>query len=251
MERVSAPYDWPMREESPARRRWGVAIAVGVLILDLLMQVYLIVLGVWLLVVDDTTEQTSLALFAWCAWGTLYCFLAILVVGLSVRWRPRTDSPVFHWVDQNPVTRFISSAATFLASFAGLLSAFLVIAAREDEQWRGVVGVLGLWAMLLAWALFHWGYSRTYARFYQRAVERGGAPPLAFPGDEKPHLPDFVYFAFTNGTTFAATDVAVTTTRMRWTVLWHSVFSFFFNALIIVLAVNTIADGHLFDASVP
>ncbi len=30
------------------------------------------------------------------------------------------------------------------------------------------------------------------------------------------------------------------TTRMRWTVLWHTTLGFFFNALIIVLAVNTI-----------
>jgi uncharacterized membrane protein len=36
--------------------------------------------------------------------------------------------------------------------------------------------------------------------------------------------------------------VQVMTTRMRWTVVWHTTLSFFLNAMIIVLAVNTIMN---------
>ena len=46
------------------------------------------------------------------------------------------------------------------------------------------------------------------------------------------------------GTTFAASDVEVLSTRLRWTVVWHSVLSFFFNGLIIVLALNTITGSR-------
>jgi uncharacterized membrane protein len=52
-----------------------------------------------------------------------------------------------------------------------------------------------------------------------------------------------VYFAYTLGTTFAASDVEVRTTRMRWTIVWHSVLSYFFNGLVIVLALNTIMSA--------
>ena len=33
-----------------------------------------------------------------------------------------------------------------------------------------------------------------------------------------------------------------TTSRIRWTVTWHSVLSYFFNGFIIVLALNTIME---------
>jgi len=54
---------------------------------------------------------------------------------------------------------------------------------------------------------------------------------------------DFVYFSFTVGSSFAASDVTVLSSRTRWTVVWHSVSSFFFNGLIIVLALNTIMSN--------
>ena len=42
-----------------------------------------------------------------------------------------------------------------------------------------------------------------------------------------------------SGTSFTPNDVS-TTTRIRWTVVWHSILSYFFNGFIIVLALNTI-----------
>ena len=44
------------------------------------------------------------------------------------------------------------------------------------------------------------------------------------------------------GTSFTPNDVE-TAPPIRWTVVWHSVLSFFFNAFIIVLAMNTIMGG--------
>ena len=55
-----------------------------------------------------------------------------------------------------------------------------------------------------------------------------------------------MYLAFTNATTFAVSDVQVTSTRMRWTIVWHTTIAFFFNALIIVLTMNVVANGRFF-----
>jgi hypothetical protein len=54
-------------------------------------------------------------------------------------------------------------------------------------------------------------------------------------------LASFV-FSYTIGTSFAASDVETLKPMIRWRVVWHSVASFFFNGLIIVLALNTITS---------
>jgi uncharacterized membrane protein len=65
---------------------------------------------------------------------------------------------------------------------------------------------------------------------------------LRFPATENPGLLDFVYVAYMIGTSFTPNDVE-TSPRIRWTVVWHSVLSYFFNGFIIVLALNTIMSG--------
>ena len=67
-------------------------------------------------------------------------------------------------------------------------------------------------------------------------------PPLVFPYTKEPGLLDFVYVSFMVGTSFTPNDVE-TAPPIRWTVVWHSVLSFFFNGFIIVLALNTIMGG--------
>jgi len=121
----------------------------------------------------------------------------------------------------------------------GLMAAFEVLILRNDPDWAGWVEPVAVCGMLLSWALYHWGFARIYDRRYRLAV----IPPLIFPGTENPRLADFVYLSFTNATNFSVSDVQVVTTRMRWTIVWHTTTSFFLNALIIVLAFSTIINA--------
>lgn len=92
--------------------------------------------------------------------------------------------------------------------------------------------------MLLGWGFLHWGFAQVYALQDARAYP---ARALEFPGQNpSPSLVDYVYVAFTVGTTFAASDVSFMNTRTRWLVTIHSVASFGLNALTIALAFNTI-----------
>jgi uncharacterized membrane protein len=59
-----------------------------------------------------------------------------------------------------------------------------------------------------------------------------------FPGTQEPELSDFVYYSFVVGMTAQVSDVQVLTSRMRRTTLVHGVASFFFNTVILALAVN-------------
>ena len=222
-------------------RRLGVALGAVVLGADVLVQAGLAVLGFQFIADDGDPDAGVGLLLLWCAFGTLYLVAAVIVLGVSVRMPRLPRSPALDAMEDNLLTRIVLSCATFLASIVGITSAVLLLVLRNDPDWSGFIDLIAVWAMLLSWALFHWGYARIYARRHRRSAE----PPLLFPRTEDPRLVDFVYFAFTNGTAFSVSDVSVASTRMRWTVVWHTTFSFFFNALIIVLAVNTLTGGNL------
>ncbi len=213
---------------------WAVIVRVA----DLLVQLTLISVGLLLLGIDEAEDGMG-PLALWCLIGGLYWLASVIVVAVSVR-RPRAAAP--RWVerlDLHPVVAGITVTATFIASAVGIAAAVEILVLRNDPDWAGWVEPVAVGAMLLAWALYHWGFARIYHRRARLAV----IPPLHFPGTENPRLPDFVYFSFTNATAFSVSDVQVMTTSMRWTVVWHTTTSFFLNALIIVLAFSTIINA--------
>ncbi|WP_323368297.1 DUF1345 domain-containing protein [Leucobacter muris] len=134
----------------------------------------------------------------------------------------------------------LATLVTFGASLLGLAVATDLISALGLGVHDPVAELSAIWTMLLSWAMFNWGYSRIYFSRYHREAD----PPLSFPGTEEPRLVDFVYLAFTNATAFAVSDVQVRSTRMRWTIVWHTTLAFFFNALIIALVINVITKGE-------
>lgn len=88
------------------------------------------------------------------------------------------------------------------------------------------------WAMVHTLAAFHYAHL-----FYQPATSQTPAG-LKFPGGKEPSAWDFIYFAFVIGMAAQVSDVSITTAQMRRVVLVHSVTSFFYNTIILALAVN-------------
>lgn len=212
--------------------------AVIIRVADLIIHVALIVLG--FLIVDAENAKLTMDLLAvWSVLGTLYWLAAVIAVGSSVR-RSRPGLP--GWLSRfelHPVISIIVTISTFTTSAVGVIAAVEILVLRDDPEWAGWVEPVAVWAMLLSWALFQWGF----ARIYERRCRQDPTPQLHFPRTPEPRLGDFVYFSYTNATTFSVSDVQVLTTRMRWTVVWHTTLSFFLNALIIVLAFSTIISG--------
>jgi uncharacterized membrane protein len=100
---------------------------------------------------------------------------------------------------------------------------------------------LALSAAALGWLTLHTIVAFHYANLYYAQVgpEPGsGAAPLQFPETAMPGPWDFVYFSFVIGMTAQVSDVLVTATTVRRAVLVHSVMSFFFNTVLIAMAVN-------------
>jgi uncharacterized membrane protein len=88
------------------------------------------------------------------------------------------------------------------------------------------------WAAIQTLAGFHYAHM-----FYQPPGPKtqGG---LTFPGTQHPGPWDFLYFAFGVGMTAQVSDVVANSTRMRKVVLAHAVSSYFYNTIILALAVN-------------
>lgn len=92
----------------------------------------------------------------------------------------------------------------------------------------------------LAWFTLHTMTSFHYANLHYRGGDDGKTRALKFPGTGEPGAWDFLYFSFVVGMTAQVSDVQVLTTGMRQATLKHSVVSFFFNTVLIAMAVNAV-----------
>jgi uncharacterized membrane protein len=112
----------------------------------------------------------------------------------------------------------------------------------------------GIFNVVLAWLALHVAATFQYAHLFYSVSESHSdavitAPEpehfdtrgLIFPGTEMPVLWDFLYFSFVIGMTAEVSDVQVSKPRMRKLVLLHGIASFFFNTIILALAVNVAA----------
>ncbi len=96
-------------------------------------------------------------------------------------------------------------------------------------------------SILSAWTFIQVLFAIHYAGVYFGAVADGEPGGLEFPGKPKPGWTEFVYQAFVVGCTSASSDTNVTSTRMRRICVIQGVVGFFFNTIILALAINIAA----------
>ncbi|MFO1088636.1 MAG: DUF1345 domain-containing protein [Hyphomicrobiales bacterium] len=119
-----------------------------------------------------------------------------------------------------------------------LWSLFLLVRSKMELPWYEIV--LAVASIPLGWAMVHTVMALHYARlFYSpESAADGRAGGLTFPKTHEPELSDFFYYSFVVGMTAQVSDVQVTTAPMRRVTLLHGVASFFYNTVIVALAVN-------------
>lgn len=96
-------------------------------------------------------------------------------------------------------------------------------------------------SILSAWTFIQVMFAIHYAGVFFAAVGDGDPGGLEFPGEPEPCWTEFIYQAFTVGCTFASSDTNVTSTRMRRICVIQGVVAFFFNTIILALAINIAA----------
>ena len=137
--------------------------------------------------------------------------------------------------------RLLASRPEHLSQGAAAIALIAAVIAMPQARLLGTSPalVLGIcvFAVLSCWLTLQIGFAITYLGLY---VEEGG---LTFPGDDEPGMVDFLYFAGAVGTTFGTTDVLVTQRRVRRQVLIHGVLAFFFNTLVLAVAVTILTSS--------
>jgi uncharacterized membrane protein len=101
---------------------------------------------------------------------------------------------------------------------------------------RGLLTLLAVVSVALAWASVHTVHLLRYARLYYSEPEGG----VDFSG-EAPDYTDFAYLALTIGMTFQVSDTDLTARRVRRVALHHALLSFVFGAVILAITVNSVA----------
>jgi uncharacterized membrane protein len=134
---------------------------------------------------------------------------------------------------------------TFLTIVIALGFMFTVL--NEAPASRDPLQVaLALATVALGWFSIHTMAALHYAHLYWQPDDQPGnigdpREGLLFPKDQediKPGALDFLYFSFVIGMTAQTSDVQITTTRMRKFNMVHSIVSFFFNTVLVAVAVN-------------
>ena len=163
------------------------------------------------------------------------CYLCLIMAMV----RRSTPTQMRRHSEQDDEGAALILLLALVAVVISLSSIFLVL----NRSAIGLIeAVFALSAAPLGWATLHVLAAFRYAHLYFAPDPDGG---LAFPGTPKPEIWDFLYFSFVVGMTAQTADVSITTTSMRRVVLLHSIGSFFFNTVILAMAVNAaIALSH-------
>lgn len=136
-------------------------------------------------------------------------------------------------------SRPIADIILLTASVASLVAVGFTLfeAGSRHGGAKAMLIALAIAAVALAWATVHTVYALRYGDlYYGRAV--GG---IDFAGDA-PDYRDFAYLAFTIGMTFQVSDTGLQTKPLRRTALRHALLSYLFGAVIVGLAINTLAS---------
>ena len=134
-----------------------------------------------------------------------------------------------------------------LLAITALVTAVILVAVANELAGKPTSTAIALViaTLALSWLFSNVVYALHYAHIFYRDADRddhddGG---LGFPNCDEPGYKDFLYFSFTLGMTFQTSDVSITTARMRWIALGHTVAAFVFNIGVLAFTINVLGGG--------
>jgi uncharacterized membrane protein len=166
---------------------------------------------------------------------------AVVYLGLVWAIVATTDAEATARMAQNEEgSRRTSEGILLGAGTASLVAVGFTLAqaGREHHAGRAALTVLAVVSVALAWACVHTVYTLRYARLYFTPLVGG----LGFDEKEPPQYLDFAYVAFTIGMTFQVSDTDISRRPIRRAALHHALLSYLFGAVILAIAVSTVAS---------
>ena len=114
--------------------------------------------------------------------------------------------------------------------------------AKQHDSWAMIKLISTL---ALGWLFSNLTFALHYAHMFYgagdtQAKDEGG---LDFPGTKEPDYWDFIYFSFTAGMSFAASDVNVTSGAVRRVLVVQCLLAFVFNIGALAFSINVLAGS--------
>ena len=123
----------------------------------------------------------------------------------------------------------------------GISMAWIFAILNKDDNQTYLL-VFTILSVPLSWLTFHTVVAFHYMNlFYDRHEGGHDAGGLNFPDTPEPRAWDFLYYSFVVGMTAQVSDVQVESSAIRRVTLFHGIVSFFFNTVLLALAVNVAA----------
>jgi uncharacterized membrane protein len=176
---------------------------------------------------------TSLGLRALYAANGFFASYLVLMLRLAAK----TTSKDLQRRAEAEETGIALILALALASVVASLSATVILLNSPQSSELGF-RLMALAAVPLGWGMVQVLLAFHYAHLFYRPEPAKPAGGLLFPDTKAPEAWDFLYFSFGIGMTAQVSDVQVTSMALRRLVTLHAVASYFYNAVILALAVN-------------
>ncbi len=166
---------------------------------------------------------------------------AILFLALTLRlMRSSTPGDIRAHAARNDANRGLLLAVAAIVLGVVFISVAAELSRTGTATGKDVFGPLA--TLALAWSFGNTVCALHYAHlFYDEDGNGGVQGGLTFPGGGSPTYVEFLYFAFTVGMTFQVSDVVVTASRMRRSVLGQALVAFFFAIGVLALTINVAA----------
>lgn len=171
-------------------------------------------------------------------WGAAALTIA---AGIWLRIRSMDSAETAEHAQAEDYSRSISDLIVLSAGVAslGAVGSTLVKARHYSGTDKGLLILLAVVVVALSWTAVHLVYTVRYGDVYY-AEPVGG---VTFNEEsEAPDYHDFVYLALTIGMTYQVSDTNLTSKTIRRLATRHALLSFLFGAVIVALAINTVAS---------
>lgn len=191
---------------------------------------------------DQLSVMVGSLFWAMTVYGIVYVAMTVLVLrrgrGEQLRqWLVRTDPDRNR--NERRLQRLAGGGPTAYAITISVIAvaAVLILVQRPDlaHSWQVWVGAVG--TVVSAWAVVMTAFAVRYSQLW------ANGEGLDYPGDGPDTFSDFLYVSIQLSTTFATSDVSVTTARARRLVSVHSVIAFAFNSVIVALLVSVVLSS--------
>jgi uncharacterized membrane protein len=206
--------------QGQARRRLAISVAVG-----------------FAVAVIAVVAGASWVVAPTAGWGA-----AALVTSAAIWWRIRSmDSrETAAHAQAEDYSAASSDTIVLSASVASLvgIGAALIETRGKSGIDKGLLIVLAVFVVAVSWTAVHFVFTVRYGDVYYEDPVGG----IGFNQDDRPNYRDFIYFAFTVGMTYQVSDTDISDHSVRRLVTRHALLSYLFGAVIVALAINTVAS---------